>query len=57
MPQLIIEVTVDYETEVADGSGQIAADLAAEAARDSVETAGGGQVTANGVIIHGRQGE
>lgn len=56
METLEITVTVEYENEIAEGSKQIAADLAAQAAANSIEESGGGLVTANGVIIHGSPG-
>lgn len=56
MPTLEILVTVEYENEIAEGSKQIAADVGAQAAANSVEESGGGTTTANGVIEGGRAG-
>lgn len=54
MPTTEILVTVEHENEVTEGSKQIAADLVAQAAANSIEESGGGLTTANGVIQEGR---
>jgi hypothetical protein len=48
VPTTEITITVIHENDIPAGSKQIAADMAAQAAADSFETSGGGEVRATG---------